>query len=77
MTCPRCAGPMIPERDRWGGYKSCALGCGYVSYGDDPPDYTPPTRRGRRKEERLIGRPKREPYRKVRNSRQGVLGSGK
>ena len=75
---------MVPERDRWGEYKSCALGCGYVSY-PEPLDYTPVANRGRRKEERLIGRPKRpdgrasarEPYRKQRNSARGVLGSRK
>ena len=55
---------MIPESDHWGEYKSCALGCGYVSY-PEPPDYSLPTNRGR-KAERLIGRPKREPYRKQR-----------
>ena len=64
MTCPRCFGLMLSESDHWGEYKSCALGCGYVSY-FEPVDYTPATKQGR-KEERLKGRPKREPYRKQR-----------
>ena len=49
---------MIAESDYWGEYKSCALGCGYVSY-SEPLDYTP-AHQGRRKAERLIGRTTRE-----------------
>ena len=58
MNCPRCRGKMIAESDYWGEYKSCALGCGYVSY-SEPLDYTP-AHQGRRKAERLIGRTTRE-----------------
>ena len=61
---------MIPESDHWGEYKSCALGCGYVSY-PEPPDYSLPTNRGR-KAERLIGRPKRGG---AAGRTRGVLGS--
>ena len=50
---------MVPESDHWGEYKSCALGCGYVSY-REPVDYKTPAYQGRRKEERLIGRTTRE-----------------
>lgn len=28
-NCPRCRGPMIPERDWYGNYSSC-LTCGFV-----------------------------------------------
>ena len=61
MTCPRCFGLMLPERDRHGAYRTC-MACGWVSYPEPPEDYIPD--RGRRKSERLRGRPKREPYRK-------------
>ena len=72
MTCPKCRGLMIPERDHHGEYSGC-LACGYVSY-PEPVDYTPATKQGR-KEERLIGRSKREPHRKQRNSTRNMLGS--
>ena len=57
MTCPRCRGRMIAESDYWGEYKSCALGCGYVSY-PEPVDYTPEKNTGH-KVPRLIGRSRR------------------
>ena len=58
---------MIPESDYWGAYRTCMC-CGYQSYLEPPEDYTPD--RGRRKEERLPVRPKREPYRKEAKERR-------
>ena len=64
---------MIPEADHWGEYKSC-IGCGYQSYPGHRVDYTPEKQTGR-KAERLIGQPRRETYRRHRNSTRNVLGS--
>ena len=69
-SCPRCAGLMIPERDHHGEYSTC-LCCGHQSY-FEPPDYTPAKQTGRRKEERLRGRTKREPYRKESKERRSA-----
>ena len=61
MNCPKCYGRVISEKDYHGEFSTC-LACGRVSYLEPVEDYIPD--RGRRKSERLRGRPKREPYRK-------------
>jgi len=56
VNCPRCFGLMLAESDIHGEFVTC-ITCGYVSYGE-PVDYTPATRQGLRKVERLKGRSK-------------------
>ena len=44
MTCPRCFGPMFPESDIHGEYRTCMC-CGYVSYAEPPAPWVQETRR--------------------------------